>query len=84
MEKPIVFTEEKELCYDGVNVKTYKPDEPYEATNAHEARIFNLFVQSGQAKVYEPKKDEKVKEPENKEKTAKPKAKKTTKKSKKK
>lgn len=71
MSTKIVFSEDQELSYDGINVKTYKAGETYEAKHAQEARVFDSFIASGRAT--QPKKTAKVVE---KQKVVKPKSKK--------
>lgn len=66
----VVFANDMELCYDGVNVKKYNKGEVYEATHAHEKRMFHAFLDDGRATVptkkEAPKDEEKVSHPKQK------------------
>lgn len=79
-ESGIVFEQDMELCYDGVNTKHYKKGEVYKATHAHEKRMFDAFLIDGRAK--HPVKKAEVKAEKPKEKVVKPKQTKKSKKSK--
>lgn len=67
----VTFKTDMELCFDGVNPKTYKAGKVYSPTHAHEAKMFEAFLADGRAQVPQ----EKVSEPQQ-EKVIKPKARK--------
>ena len=75
----IVFKQDMELCYDGVNPRQYEKGKAYSPTHAHEKRMFEAFLADGRAEL--PGKEVKVEKPVEKEKVTTPKE---TKKSKKK
>lgn len=45
----VVFQNDFELCYDGVNVRKYTAGKPYSATHAHESKMFDAFLADGRA-----------------------------------
>lgn len=48
-ELEIVFSQDMELCYDGVNPRQYKKGKSYSPTHAHEKRMFEAFLADGRA-----------------------------------
>jgi hypothetical protein len=45
----IIFKEAQHFSYDGFQVRKYQPATPYEPTHAHEALMFQQFLESGDA-----------------------------------
>lgn len=77
----IVFDNDFQLCYDGLNTKEYKAGQVYSPTHAHEAKMFEAFLADGRASLPSEKKAEEKSVPTTK--VVKPKQKKTVRKSKK-
>jgi len=71
----VKFKENQTLSFDGINIKEYKKGEPHQATSAHEARIFNSFVENGKADLVTGEKE--VKATPSETKVTKPKSKKS-------
>lgn len=59
----VTFNSDYTLSYDGVNSRSYKKGETYEATHPHEARVFNALVEKGDADVFAEEKSPKPSEP---------------------
>lgn len=73
----VIFKQDTQLSYDGYNVKTYIGGQEYEPKHAHEARMFGLFVEKGEAEQVDTKQEIKVETvPKKTNKTFKPRAKK--------
>jgi hypothetical protein len=71
-EIEVVFEQEMELCFDGINLKKYKKGETYSPTHAHEKKMFEAFLEDGRAT--KPSREVKVKEAKPSEKIVKPKS----------
>lgn len=77
-----VFKNDMELCYDGVNPRKYEAGKVYEASHAHEKKMFQAFLADGRAGL-PGKEDKSEKSAPAKEKISTPKESKKSKKSKK-
>lgn len=51
-----VFQNDMELCYDGVNPRKYEAGKVYEASHAHEKKMFQAFLADGRASLPSEKK----------------------------
>lgn len=51
-----VFQNDMELCYDGVNPRKYEAGKVYEASHAHEKKMFQAFLTDGRASLPSEKK----------------------------
>ena len=67
----VVFENDFELMFDGINVRKYTAGKAYSATHAHEKKMFEAFLADGRAKA--PVKESKEVKPADVEKVVTPK-----------